>query len=116
MKWPRYLLITGVVLLIVNSSLIWPGQNWQVANCDVGQGDGLVVNLGSSNAIVIDVGINRIKKKNVYKIVGDVEFETVFKKARAITPVPGGVGPVTIACLLRNTLDVFKKINNIKKN
>ncbi|NCU70944.1 MAG: bifunctional methylenetetrahydrofolate dehydrogenase/methenyltetrahydrofolate cyclohydrolase, partial [Candidatus Fonsibacter lacus] len=46
-------------------------------------------------AIVIDVGINRIKKKKGYKIVGDVEFKNVVKKAKAITPVPGGVGPVT---------------------
>jgi methylenetetrahydrofolate dehydrogenase (NADP+)/methenyltetrahydrofolate cyclohydrolase len=61
-------------------------------------------------AIVIDVGINRIKKKKGYKIVGDVEFKDVVKKAKAITPVPGGVGPVTIACLLNNTLKAFKII------
>ena len=60
-------------------------------------------------AIVIDVGINRVKKKNGYKIIGDVEFKSVVKKAKAITPVPGGVGPVTIACLLNNTLKAFKK-------
>jgi methylenetetrahydrofolate dehydrogenase (NADP+)/methenyltetrahydrofolate cyclohydrolase len=66
-------------------------------------------------AIVIDVGINRIKKKKGYKIVGDVEFKDLVKKAKAITPVPGGVGPVTIACLMKNTLNTFKKINNIKK-
>ena len=62
-------------------------------------------------AIVIDVGINRVKKKNGYKIIGDVEFKSVVKKAKAITPVPGGVGPVTIACLLKNTLKAFKNIN-----
>jgi methylenetetrahydrofolate dehydrogenase (NADP+)/methenyltetrahydrofolate cyclohydrolase len=62
-------------------------------------------------AIVIDVGINRVKKKNGYKIIGDVEFKSVVKKAKAITPVPGGVGPVTIACLLDNTLKAFKNIN-----
>ena len=62
-------------------------------------------------AIVIDVGINRVKKKNGYKIIGDVEFKSVVKKAKAITPVPGGVGPVTIACLLNNTLKAFKNIN-----
>ena len=56
------------------------------------------------NSIVIDVGINKVGDK----IVGDVEFETVKEKARAITPVPGGVGPMTIACLLRNTLECFK--------
>jgi methylenetetrahydrofolate dehydrogenase (NADP+)/methenyltetrahydrofolate cyclohydrolase len=62
-------------------------------------------------AIVVDVGINRVKKKNGYKIIGDVEFKSVVKKAKAITPVPGGVGPVTIACLLNNTLKAFKNIN-----
>ena len=56
------------------------------------------------NSIVIDVGINKLEDK----IVGDVEFETVKEKARAITPVPGGVGPMTIACLLKNTLKCFK--------
>ena len=63
------------------------------------------------DAVVIDVGINRVEKKNGYKIVGDVEFKSVVKKAKAITPVPGGVGPVTIACLLNNTLKAFKNIN-----
>ena len=62
-------------------------------------------------AIVVDVGINRVKKKNGYKIIGDVEFKSVVKKTKAITPVPGGVGPVTIACLLNNTLKAFKNIN-----
>ena len=56
------------------------------------------------NSIVVDVGINKVGDK----IVGDVEFETVKEKARAITPVPGGVGPMTIACLLKNTLKCFK--------
>ena len=56
------------------------------------------------NSVVIDVGINKLGDK----IVGDIEFETVKEKARAITPVPGGVGPMTIACLLRNTLECFK--------
>lgn len=65
-------------------------------------------------AIVIDVGINREEdktEKKGYKIVGDVEFDSVVKKARAITPVPGGVGPMTIACLLNNTLKAFKNMN-----
>ena len=63
-------------------------------------------------AIVIDVGINRIEveidgeKKN--KLVGDVDYKEAEKNASAITPVPGGVGPMTIACLLRNTTIAFK--------
>lgn len=52
-------------------------------------------------AVVIDVGINRIAPK---KLVGDVEFESAQKVAAAITPVPGGVGPMTIAMLMKNTL------------
>ena len=66
-------------------------------------------------AIVIDVGINRVEKKGGYKIVGDIDFKSVEKKAKAITPVPGGVGPVTIACLLSNTLKAFKTIHHFKK-
>jgi len=60
------------------------------------------------NAIVIDVGIN----KTMDGIVGDVDFNEVSKVARAITPVPGGVGPMTIACLLRNTVECFKRANS----
>ncbi|MDC0513629.1 bifunctional methylenetetrahydrofolate dehydrogenase/methenyltetrahydrofolate cyclohydrolase [Pelagibacteraceae bacterium] len=56
------------------------------------------------NSIIIDVGINKIADK----IVGDVDFEQVKDKVKAITPVPGGVGPMTIACLLKNTLECFK--------
>jgi len=55
-------------------------------------------------ACVIDVGINRIERDGKSKLVGDVQFESAAAVAGAITPVPGGVGPMTIACLLRNTL------------
>ena len=58
--------------------------------------------------IVIDVGINKIEKG----IVGDVNFDEVSKVAKALTPVPGGVGPMTIACLLKNTIDCFKRSQN----
>jgi len=56
------------------------------------------------NSIIIDVGINKVGDK----IIGDVDFDEVKEKVRAITPVPGGVGPMTIACLLKNTLECFK--------
>ena len=56
------------------------------------------------NAIVIDVGINKVGEN----IIGDVNFDDLKDKAKAITPVPGGVGPMTIACLLKNTLECFK--------
>ncbi len=55
-------------------------------------------------AVVIDVGINRIERDNKKILVGDVDFEDCFNKCSKITPVPGGVGPMTIACLLLNTL------------
>ena len=57
------------------------------------------------DAIVIDVGINKTDSG----LVGDVDFDEVSKVAKAITPVPGGVGPMTIACLLNNTIECFKK-------
>ena len=60
---------------------------------------------GKKDTIVIDVGINKTDKG----IVGDVAFEEVSKNAKALTPVPGGVGPMTIACLLKNTIDCFKR-------
>ena len=60
-------------------------------------------------SIVIDVGINRIETtESKTKLVGDVMFEEAEKRAYAITPVPGGVGPMTIAMLLKNTLLAYK--------
>ena len=61
---------------------------------------------------IIDVGITRIKdtsKKSGFRLAGDVHFESVSKKAEFITPVPGGVGPMTIAMLLKNTLLAFDR-------
>jgi methylenetetrahydrofolate dehydrogenase (NADP+)/methenyltetrahydrofolate cyclohydrolase len=55
-------------------------------------------------AVVIDVGINAIEVDGKRKLVGDVDYDAVFSKVSAITPVPGGVGPMTIACLMQNTL------------
>jgi len=60
------------------------------------------------DSIIIDVGINKTDKG----IVGDVDFEEVSKKAKALTPVPGGVGPMTVACLIKNTIDCFKRIKS----
>ncbi|MCK5732156.1 MAG: bifunctional 5,10-methylene-tetrahydrofolate dehydrogenase/5,10-methylene-tetrahydrofolate cyclohydrolase, partial [Tenericutes bacterium] len=78
--------------------------------------DILIVAIGRANmvddsyvkpgAVVIDVGINRVDGK----LTGDVDFDKVQEIAGYITPVPGGVGPMTIACLLENTLTCFKKI------
>jgi methylenetetrahydrofolate dehydrogenase (NADP+)/methenyltetrahydrofolate cyclohydrolase len=63
-------------------------------------------------AVVIDVGVNRVEdsgKKKGYRLVGDVAFEEAVKVASAITPVPGGVGPLTIAMLMKNTLTAEKR-------
>ena len=68
-------------------------------------------------AVVIDVGVNRIpdsKAKNGSRLVGDVDFDAVQKKAGLITPNPGGVGPMTIAMLLRNTTQACAKANGLK--
>ncbi len=65
-------------------------------------------------ATVIDVGINRIEKDDgSTRLVGDVEFDSAEKVAGAITPVPGGVGPMTIACLLHNTLQQACRLNGV---
>ncbi|MEK7951125.1 bifunctional methylenetetrahydrofolate dehydrogenase/methenyltetrahydrofolate cyclohydrolase FolD [Luteolibacter soli] len=64
-------------------------------------------------AVVIDVGINRIEdatKKSGYRLVGDVAYDEVAPKCSAITPVPGGVGPMTIAMLMKNTLQAARQI------
>ncbi|MCL4154733.1 UNVERIFIED_CONTAM: hypothetical protein GTU68_008408 [Idotea baltica] len=64
-------------------------------------------------AAVIDVGINRIEKDGKKKLVGDVDFASAAPVAGAITPVPGGVGPMTIACLLHNTVQQACRQHNI---
>ena len=72
-------------------------------------------NMVKDGAIIIDVGINRIKSektKSGWRLVGDVDFENVSTKCSYITPVPGGVGPMTIVSLLKNTLIASKNIVN----
>ncbi|MFI2768014.1 bifunctional methylenetetrahydrofolate dehydrogenase/methenyltetrahydrofolate cyclohydrolase, partial [Sulfitobacter sp. M22386] len=64
-------------------------------------------------ATVIDVGINRIETGEKTKLVGDVDFDSASQRAGAITPVPGGVGPMTIACLLANTVTACCRANGL---
>lgn len=75
----------------------------------VGRPNFVTADMVKEGAVVIDVGINRVDGK----LVGDVDFETVKDKCSAITPVPGGVGPMTIAMLMQNTLTASKKQNNL---
>ncbi len=73
----------------------------------MGQPRAITADMVKEGAVVIDVGINRVddlSRRRGYRLVGDVDFEGVSEKAEAITPVPGGVGPMTIAMLLVNTL------------
>jgi len=72
----------------------------------------LTVDMVKEGVVVIDAGINSIDDplaKHGYRLVGDADFEQISKKASAITPVPGGVGPMTIAMLLKNTLQAYKQ-------
>ena len=73
----------------------------------MGRPRAITADMVRDGAVVVDVGINRVpdsSRKSGYRLVGDVDFEAVSEKAKAITPVPGGVGPMTIALLLVNTL------------
>lgn len=73
----------------------------------IGKPNFVTADMVKEGATVIDVGINRVEdasKKSGYRLLGDVDFESVSKKVNYITPVPGGVGPMTIASLLQNTL------------
>ena len=76
-----------------------------------GQAEMITSEYVKEGAVVIDVGINSVEdktKKYGYRIVGDVHFKFVEEKCSYLTPVPGGIGPMTIAMVLQNTLDLYK--------
>lgn len=78
----------------------------------IGRPEAITADMVNENAVVIDVGVNRVEApetKKGYRLVGDVHFESVSQKARAITPVPGGVGPMTIIMLMKNTVKSAKQ-------
>jgi methylenetetrahydrofolate dehydrogenase (NADP+)/methenyltetrahydrofolate cyclohydrolase len=77
----------------------------------IGRPEVVTADMVNENAVVIDVGVNRVEApdtKRGYRLVGDVHFESVSQKVRAITPVPGGVGPMTIIMLMKNTVKSAK--------
>jgi methylenetetrahydrofolate dehydrogenase (NADP+)/methenyltetrahydrofolate cyclohydrolase len=79
----------------------------------IGRAEFVTADMVKPGAVVVDVGINRVddpSRPKGYRVVGDVAFETVKEVASAITPVPGGVGPMTIAMLLVNTLQAAKQL------
>jgi methylenetetrahydrofolate dehydrogenase (NADP+)/methenyltetrahydrofolate cyclohydrolase len=83
----------------------------------IGKANFITADMIKEGAVIIDVGINRIDDSSSpkgYKIVGDVDFDSVAEKSSFITPVPGGVGPMTIAMLLQNTFLAYLKITNQK--
>ncbi|MCK4940677.1 bifunctional methylenetetrahydrofolate dehydrogenase/methenyltetrahydrofolate cyclohydrolase FolD [candidate division WOR-3 bacterium] len=124
-----------LALLLVQKK---PGANATITMCHTGTrnisdftklADILVVAAGrphtvnaemvKEGVVVIDVGVNRIEdstKKSGYRLIGDVEFEEVSAKASAISPVPGGVGPMTITMLLHNVIQAAKRQKDISES
>ena len=83
----------------------------------IGRPNFVTAEMVKEGAVVLDVGINRVpdsSKKSGFRLVGDVDFDAVSPKASWITPVPGGVGPMTIGMLMKNTIVACCNINNIK--
>lgn len=83
----------------------------------VGRPNTVSADMVKDGACVIDVGINRVpstETKSGYRLVGDVDFQNVAPKCSAITPVPGGVGPMTVAMLMKNTLAAYKRYMGVK--
>lgn len=132
----KHAVVVGRSLLVGKSCALLLMQKGQNGNATVSichsytqnlsaitkQADILIVAMGKAKfvtdsmvkpgAVVIDVGINRViddSKKRGYHIVGDVDFENVLPLVSKITPVPGGVGPMTVAILMQNTLKAYKK-------
>jgi methylenetetrahydrofolate dehydrogenase (NADP+)/methenyltetrahydrofolate cyclohydrolase len=78
----------------------------------IGKPHFVTADMVQNGAVIIDVGINRIldsTKKSGFRLVGDVDFEKVAPKSKYITPVPGGVGPMTVAMLMNNTVEAYLK-------
>ena len=82
----------------------------------VGWPNAVTADMVSEGTVVIDVGVNRVDddtRERGYRLVGDVAFDEVAEKASWITPVPGGVGPMTIAMLLKNTVVAARRLSEL---
>ncbi len=92
-------------------------QDADIIIAAIGKPEFLTGDMVKEGCVVVDVGINRVEDASAprgYKLVGDVAFDEVAKKASLITPVPGGVGPMTIAMLMHNTVKACKIQNDVK--
>lgn len=90
-------------------------QQADVLIAAIGRAEFVTADMVKPGAVVIDVGINRVSdasKKSGYRLVGDVHFATVAPRCSKITPVPGGVGPMTVAMLMKNTVKAFRLANS----
>jgi methylenetetrahydrofolate dehydrogenase (NADP+)/methenyltetrahydrofolate cyclohydrolase len=93
------------------SNLVGIVQQADVLIAAIGRPEFVTADMVKTGAVVIDVGINRVpdtSKKSGYRLVGDVHFASVAPKCSRITPVPGGVGPMTVAMLMKNTVKAFR--------
>jgi methylenetetrahydrofolate dehydrogenase (NADP+)/methenyltetrahydrofolate cyclohydrolase len=137
----RHVVVLGRSLLVGKSAALLFMQKGKLGNATVSichsktqdlknitrQADILIAAIGrprfvtadmiKDQAVVIDVGINRIedsKTRTGYRLVGDVDFDSVAPKTLSITPVPGGVGPMTVAMLMKNTVKAYRLANSIE--
>ncbi len=93
-------------------NLAWHTKQADIVIAAVGRPNTITADMLKEGVVVIDVGVNRVEdstKEKGYRLVGDVDFEAVKEKASLITPVPGGVGPMTITMLLYNTVESAKR-------
>ncbi|MHC4069464.1 MAG: bifunctional methylenetetrahydrofolate dehydrogenase/methenyltetrahydrofolate cyclohydrolase FolD [Planctomycetota bacterium] len=96
--------------------LAWHTKQADIVIAAAGRPNTITADMVKEGVVVIDVGVNRVEdatKKRGYRLVGDVDFEPVKEKASLITPVPGGVGPMTITMLLYNTVESAKRAAGI---
>ncbi len=96
--------------------LAWHTKQADIVIAAAGRPNTITADMVKEGVVVIDVGVNRVQdatKKKGYRLVGDVDFEAVKEKASLITPVPGGVGPMTITMLLYNTVESAKRAAGI---